>query len=422
MIHFIYEWLKTHGFGEQLADVLSVAAAAVFVISLSLVARLITRRFFVKWVAAYIERSKNKWDDILVKRRVLERAANLVPAIIIHIFAPVFSVYQDWIQRLAFAYMVLLIFLFADPLLDVVDDIYRNFEVSKTRPIKGYLQVVKIVLYVAGTIIIIGILINRSPWLLLSGLGALTAVLMLMFQNSILGFVAGIQLTSNDMVRLGDWIEMPKYNADGDVIDITLHTVKVRNWDKTITTIPTHALISDSFKNWRGMTEAGGRRIKRSVYIDMNSIKFCTEEMLQRFEKIHYLAEYIKLKRIEIEEYNRRNNIDPSQLVNGRRMTNIGTFRAYVLSYLKNHPKIHHGMTLLVRQLAPAEHGLPIEIYCFTNDTAWANYEGIQADIFDHILAVIPQFELQVYQNPTGHDINRAVLSLSTPAEEADLS
>ena len=323
----------------------------------------------------------------------------------IHSFAPVFPSYQVWIQRIAFSYMVLVFVAALSKLLDAADDVYRSFEVSKSRPIKGYLQVLKIIAYVIGTIVIIAVLTDRSPLLLLSGIGAATAVLMLIFQNSILGLVASIQLASNNMVQIGDWIEMPKYGADGDVIDISLHTVKVQNWDKTIITIPTHALISDSFKNWKGMSEAGGRRIKRSIYIDMTSIKFCDEEMLERFKKIRYIQQYINDKTEEIEEYNKKLGIDAESLVNGRHLTNIGTFRAYIMQYLKNHPRIHKGMTQIVRQLEPTEKGLPIEIYAFTNDTAWAAYESIRPDIFDHILAVVPEFDLRLFQNPSGHDL-----------------
>mgnify|MGYP001425909292 FL=1 len=230
---------------------------------------------------------------------------------------------------------------------------------------------------------------------------------MVIFKDSLLGLVAGVQLTTNDMVRVGDWIEMPKYHADGDVIEISLHTVKVRNWDRTITTIPSYALISDSFKNWRGMHSSGGRRIKRAIHIDTSSIRFCTEEMIEKFRKIHLLTDYINRKEKEIEEYNEKNGIDRSVLVNGRRMTNIGCFRAYVENYLKHHPHIHKEMTLMVRQLAPGEHGLPLEIYAFTAGTQWTFYESVQADIFDHIFAVAPEFGLRVFQNPTGYDLQR---------------
>jgi miniconductance mechanosensitive channel len=258
-----------------------------------------------------------------------------------------------------------------------------------------------------GAILVISNLMGQSPVILLSGIGALSAVVMLVFKDSILGLVAGIQLTSNDMLRVGDWIEMPKYDADGSITDISLNTVKIQNWDKTITTIPTYAMISDSFKNWRGMQNSGGRRIKRSIYIDTNSISFCTPEMIEQFEKIQYLENYILTKQKEINDYNVRYKIDRSSLVNGRALTNIGVFRAYIQAYLEKHPGIHKEMTLMVRQLAPQETGLPIEIYAFTNKTEWAVYEGIQADIFDHILAIAPSFGLRIFQNPTGHDFKQ---------------
>jgi miniconductance mechanosensitive channel len=253
-------------------------------------------------------------------------------------------------------------------------------------------------------IFIVSILTDKSPWGILSILGGFTVVLMLVFKDTILGFVASIQLSGHDMVRIGDWIEMPKYGADGDVIDVSIHTVKVRNWDKTITTIPTYGLVTDAFKNWRGMSESGGRRIKRSFYIDMSSIKFCTDEMLERFRKFEFIREYIEQKQKEIDEYNREHAVETSQLINGRRQTNIGVFRAYIIAYLKKHPKIHQGMTFLVRHLEPTPTGLPIQIYVFSSDQAWANYEAIQADIFDHLLAAVPEFELRIFQNPTGHD------------------
>ncbi|MFW5886783.1 MAG: mechanosensitive ion channel family protein, partial [Bacteroidota bacterium] len=240
-----------------------------------------------------------------------------------------------------------------------------------------------------------------------AGMGALAAVLMLVFKDSILGLVAGIQISAYDMVRIGDWIEMPSHNADGDVIDISLNTVKVQNWDKTITTIPTYALVSESFYNWRGMQEAGGRRIKRNISIDMKSVKFCTKEMLEKFKKIQYLKSYIEDKEKELLEFNKKNNVDEYILVNGRRLTNIGVFRKYLEAYLRNHPHIHKNMTFLVRHLQPTDRGIPVEIYVFANDTVWANYEGIQADIFDHVLAVIPEFGLRVFQSPSGDDFQK---------------
>ncbi len=286
-------------------------------------------------------------------------------------------------------------------------EIYRTLEVSKTRPIKGYIQVAKIFLYVVGGVSVLTTLMGRSPWGVLSGIGAMTAVILFVFKDTILGLVAGMQLAWNDMLRPGDWIAMPKYGADGTVTDISLHTVKVQNWNKTVATVPTYALISESFVNWRGMEESGGRRIKRSISIDLSSIKFCTEEMLDRFEKFQFLTEYIRSKREEIAADNKKHDFDPSQKVNGRRLTNLGTFRAYMKAYLEHHPKIRRDMTFLVRHLPPTEHGLPIEIYVFSSDQAWANYEAIQADIFDHLFAVIPEFDLRVFQYPTGNDLQR---------------
>jgi miniconductance mechanosensitive channel len=276
-------------------------------------------------------------------------------------------------------------------------------------PVKSFTQLLKLIIFIGATIIIVSIFLNKSPWGILQALGALTAVSMLVFKDSILGFVATIQLASHKMVHIGDWIEMPKYGADGDVIDITLNTVKVQNWDKTISCIPTYALVSDGFKNWRGMVESGGRRIKRSFNLDMNSFKFCDEAMLEQFSKIEHIKEYIADKKTEIQEYNDKYSVDLTSIVNGRKMTNIGTFRHYVECYLKNYEKLNHNMTFLIRQLAPTESGLPIEVYVFTNDTNWVNYEGIQGDIFDHILTVVPEFQLKLFQNPSGQDFSRIV-------------
>jgi miniconductance mechanosensitive channel len=288
-------------------------------------------------------------------------------------------------------------------------DIFQAITDMRSRrsqfPLKGLLQTVKLIASVLTGILIASLLMDKSPLLLLSGLGALSAVLLLVFKDPILGLVAGIQLSANNMLSVGDWLEMPKYGADGDVIDIALTTVKVRNWDKTITTIPTYALISDSFKNWRGMTESGGRRIKRSVYVQMSSIEFLDEETLTRLHKAELLAPYLRERLAEIKETNSSSKTDMSILLNGRRLTNVGTFRQYLVSYLKAHPKIHQNMTLMVRQLQSTSVGLPIEVYAFTNTTNWGEYEGIQSDIFDHIIAVLREFNLQVHEAPTGRDL-----------------
>ena len=301
-----------------------------------------------------------------------------------------------------------------EPGLNAGVDILQSSKFSRDLPVKVVVQVLKLVLYSVATIAVISLIIGQSPSLLLGGLGAMTAVLMLIFKDSILGLVAGIQLSANQMVAPGDWIEMPKYGADGDVLEVALTTVKVKNWDKTITTIPTYALITESFKNWRGMSESGGRRIKRAINIDMDSIRFCDEEMLDRFAKIQYIAEYLEKKRHEISGWNAERNVDASDPLNGRQLTNLGTFRAYVVAYLRNHPMIHQEMTFLVRHLPPTEHGLPVEIYVFSRDQVWSNYEGIQADIFDHILAIAPAFDLRIYQSPAGSDVRTLLAALTT--------
>lgn len=405
MVDFFKDWLMEYGLNKNMSFYLSNIATVITIVLVCLIADLITKKLTLRLISFYIARSKAKWDDVLLKKKVFDRLAHIIPALIIHESAVFFPTYQTWIQRIAFSFIVIIVLLSLYRIIDSIDDIYRQHDVSKTRPIKGYLQVLKIFFAAVAAIVVISTLIDRSPLLLLSGLGAATAILILIFQNSILGLVAGIQLATNNMVQIGDWIEMPSHGADGDVIEITLHTVKVRNWDKTIVTIPPQALISESFKNWKGMHESGGRRIKRSIYIDMTSIKFCDQEMLERFKQIQYIKEYIGNRTEEIERYNQEHNVDPVSIVNGRHLTNIGTFRAYVESYLKNHPRLNKNMLMIVRQLQPCEYGLPIEVYAFTDTTKWVEYEGIQSDIFDHILAIVPEFDLKIYQTPSGSDI-----------------
>jgi miniconductance mechanosensitive channel len=312
----------------------------------------------------------------------------------------------EFIKRLAMTLFVVIGLRIFDSLLLSAHDIYGSTIHAKQKNIRTYLDAVKIGIYFLAGVFVVAILTDKSPYGILSVLGGFTVVLMLVFKDTILGFVAGIQLSAHDMVRVGDWIEMPLYGADGDVIDITIHTVKVQNWDKTVTTIPTHALVSNSFKNWRGMSESGGRRIKRSLFIDMQSIHFCDNGMLETFKKFELLNDYVQARQEEIETSNREHGVDGSQIINGRRQTNIGVYRAYVIAYLKNHPKIHQDMTFLVRHLQPTPQGLPLEIYVFSNDQVWANYEAIQADIFDHLLAAAPEFGLRVFQYPSSHDLS----------------
>ena len=404
-MRFIYKQLINYGVDPIFAEYLSVALMITFIVLICIIANFITKKIVIRLITHIVNNNKLQWDNILLEKKVFHKLSHVVPAIIIYYFAQAFLTYQSFIEKGAITYIILVGLSVLSSLLNAVHDIYQSFEVSKVRPIKGYIQVVKIIVFVLGIILVIANLIGESPLIILSGLGALSAVLLLVFKDSLLGLVAGIQLTSNDMVRVGDWIEMPKYGADGDVIDLSLNTVKVQNFDKTITTIPSYALISDSFINWRGMQATGGRRIKRSLFIDTTSISFCSKDMIEEFRNIHYLSDYIDTRQREIADYNIKNRINISNQVNGRSLTNIGVFRAYISNYIKNHPGIHKEMTTMVRQLAPSEHGLPIEIYAFSNDVNWAVYESIQSDIFDHLLAVAPEFGLRLFQNPTGYDL-----------------
>lgn len=401
----IGERLINYGLDPTWANYLSVAIMVILIAVFCVIANFITKKVVIRFITHIVNNNKFKWDNMLLDRGVFHKLSHIVPAIMIYHFASAFPTYQNVIEKAAITYIIIVILSVISSVLSAINDIYQTYEISKIKPIKGYIQVIKIVIFILGTILVIANLIGESPLILLSGIGALSAVFMLVFKDSLLGLVAGIQLTANDMVRVGDWIEMPKYEADGDVIDISLNTVKVRNFDRTITTLPSYALISDSFKNWRGMQTSGGRRIKRSLFIDSTSIIFCTEEMIEKFKRIHFLSDYLVQRESEIAEYNIKNNVDRSNLVNGRALTNIGVFRAYISKYLQHHPGIHQEMTLLVRQLAPTENGLPLEIYAFTNDVNWNVYELTQADIFDHLFAVAKEFGLRVFQNPTGNDI-----------------
>ena len=405
------DWLVHHGVGASVAGFIQIVLSLVVLVLLAWLIHLIARAIILKGVTRLIHKSSTRWDDYALEHGVFHRLTHLVPAAVIYLVAGLFMdgfpVIRQLIQGAATIYMVIMGVFAIDAFINAIHAIYCTHPISRQKPIKGYLQVLKIFLYVTAMIIILSIIMNERPLVYLSGLGAMTAVLMLVFKDSILGFVAGVQLTTNNMVRVGDWIEMPKYGADGDVIDISLMTVKVQNWDKTISTIPVYSLISDSFKNWRGMSESGGRRIKRALYLDMTSFKFCDEAMLERFKKFQILRGYIEGKLREIAAYNQEHQADLTEIINGRRLTNVGTFRAYVEAYLHNHPKVHPNMTFLVRQLPPDDHGLPIEIYVFCTDQVWAHYEAIQADIFDHILTVVPEFELRVFQSPSGYDVRQ---------------
>ena len=407
-LFYIEQILLGWGLGENMANSLNIAFGIVLILIIAFLSDLIARQVILVILARIIKKTTTTWDDIIYEKKVFNRLSHLAPALVLFYAARyVLSDYTSistFIQAVLRIYMIVVALRVINSLLHSLHAIYKTLEISKDRPIKGYIQVAQIIFYSIAIILILSILLGKSPAVLLTGIGALAAVLILVFKDTILGFVASIQLSANNMLRIGDWIAMPKHNADGDVIEITLNTVKVQNWDKTISTIPTYALVSESYSNWRGMEESGGRRIKRHISIDMQSVKFCTDDMLERFRKIGFLENYIDEKKNELSEYNKKHSIDNSVLVNGRRMTNLGTFRKYLESYLRNHPMVKQDMTLLVRHLQPTETGIPVQVYLFSKDQRWAFYESIQADIFDHILAVLPEFELRVFQNPTGED------------------
>jgi len=385
------------------------ALGLVLLLAVALVVDLVAKRVLVNAARRLAARSRVTWDDALVAHNVFGRLAQVLPALVVFLVIPFIPGLPEALVRLArnvaTGYMVLMITMTLTSLLSAGNTIYSALPVAKDRPLKGFVQLVQIVVWVLGGVLIVAAVLDRSPLLLISGFGAMTAILLLVFKDTILSLVASVQLTAQDMVRVGDWITMPQFGADGDVIDVQLHTVKVQNFDKTITTIPTHRLITDSFQNWRGMSESGGRRIKRSLYFDVSSIRFQSDEEIEHFRRFVLLADYVEDKRRELEAYNARLQGEVAADVNRRRLTNIGTFRAYAFNYLKNHPRIRQDLTLIVRQLPAGPDGLPLQIYCFTDTTAWAEYEGIQSDIFDHLIAIVPEFGLRLFQQPAGADL-----------------
>ncbi len=408
LMEYIKSILIDYGFNSIRASYFSVIILIGMIVILCMIVNIIIKNILLRILSKIIHRDKHLWYKVMLERKVFSRIANLLPGIIVYIFAPAFGKSTvDYIHRACAIFIAVISIFVISALLNAIDDVYRNYPISKVRPIKGFLQVCKIVFYIIIVIVIVGILMDQNPLVLISGVGALAAVFSFVFKDTILGFIAGIQLTSNDMLRIGDWIEMNKYNADGDVVDITLNTVKVQNFDKTIVTIPAYSLVSDSFRNWRGMTEFGGRRIKRSVIIDVGSIRFCTPEMLEKYKKIHYLRSYIEEKEEELQKYNKKFLTEEELDINKRQLTNIGTFRVYIEQFLKDNPRLHKS-TQMVRQLPQDANGLPLEIYVFTDDIKWENYERIQSDIFDHIFAVAKEFDLRIFQNPTGFDMQKS--------------
>jgi miniconductance mechanosensitive channel len=408
---WILEHLTALGLNDFTANAVRVVILLAIMILVSWLADYVAKRIIVNILDRFFKKTKSSYDDYLVKRKVFHKLAHIAPALVVLFMIGIvfndFPSFSTFLTSVVFVYIVFVVVASISSFLRAVDDVYNTFDFARERPIKGYIQVVQIIIYSFAVLLSISILFGINLTAIIAGMGAVAAVILLIFKDTILGLVAGVQLTANNMVRIGDWISMPSHNADGTVLEITLNTVKVQNWDKTITTIPTYALVTNSFSNWRGMEESGGRRIKRHINIDMQSVKFLSDDMISKFKKIAYLKDYIDKKQKELAEYNEVNNFDDSVLVNGRRMTNLGVFRKYLEEYLHHHPKIHQNMTFLVRHLQPTEKGIPIELYVFSKDQEWAKYEAIQADIFDHILAVIPEFELSVFQFPTGNDLKK---------------
>jgi miniconductance mechanosensitive channel len=397
---------------------LPMIAGLVLLVLAAVAAAFITKKLWLVLVRLLVTRTHTTWDDALVQENVFGKLGQIVPTVLVYEAVSLVPDVPDWlvtiVQNGATAWIVVAITMVCSSVLAAISSIYETTPAAHDRPIKGFIQLGQIAVWVVGIILTIAALIDESPVIMLSGLGALTAVAMIVFQDTLLSLVASIQLTGQQIIRVGDWLEMPDYGADGDVIDVALYNVTVQNWDKTFTTIPTNKLVNGAFKNWRGMTEAGGRRIKRSINIDLNSVRSLTDAELDKFSDFALLKDYVASKEKDLQAYNAALDSPGEGGVNLRRLTNIGTFRAYVYNYLKNHPKIHTDMTLIVRQLQSGSDGVPLEVYCFCNDTNWFNYESIQSDIFDHLFAIAPEFGLQVYQSPAGKDFRQLTVKSAT--------
>ena len=412
LVRIIALWLSRLGVSPDTASQITGISDFLMVLLFCVVLYYISKFVIIRILKKIALRTASNWDDALLEHRVFQRMAFLVPGILIYQAIPVtldeFPGVIAATLKLTNIYIIVIFLLIINSFLNAVYAMYQKSEFALYHPIKGYIQIGKIVVFIVVFLLILSLLFNQSPIYMLTGLGAFSAVLLLIFKDPILGFVGGIQLSANDMVRQGDWISMPKYGADGTVLEISLTTVKVQNFDNTISTLPTYSLVSESFQNYRGMKDSGVRRMKRSISIDMSSVKFCSQEMLDKFRRITILQEYIDRTEAELENYNKENAIDNTVFVNGRRQTNIGVFRAYLEEYLAHHQMVDNSSDLLVRQLQPNSSGIPIEIYAFTLETAFIRYEKVQSDIFDHILAIIPQFDLRVFQSPTGEDLRRS--------------
>ena len=406
--NWLYDLLLEQGLSARPAELVSITINTILVVVVLIVATLIIRRILLRLSTAWIKKNRYSWDDALLQHDLIGKVSWFIPILLAHltvdsVLPPESSPYII-LKRMMMVFFVLAGVISINAAISTAADIYRKLKDDKADILHGFVDAGKIVTSILGTIFVVSVISGMSPWGIISVLGGMTAVTMLVFKDTIIGFVASIQLSTTDMVRIGDWVEMPSYGADGDVIAMSIHTIRVQNWDKTITTIPTYALVSNSFKNWRGMAESGGRRIKRSLLIDINSIRFCDDELLDTLGRVALISDYLRERQQEILASNREKLVDPQgPEINGRRMTNIGVFRAYIVAYLKENPHISQNMTFLVRQLEPTDRGLPLEIYVFSKDQRWANYEAIQADIFDHLLAALPVFKLRPFQSESDY-------------------
>lgn len=407
--------LLNFGTSVSVADYLDNFAVLLIIILLALAVDYICRYILLGAFKKFAKKTTNQLDDLIIEKKIINKGMHIIPSILIFTMLPLaYPSPADkeilvLLLKLCQIYIITVSLLFINSLLNLGVELFHRNDKFKDKPLKGFVQIVQVILFSVGIILLISILINESPSTIFTGIGASAAILMLVFKDTILGFVAGIQLSANDMLRVDDWISMPKYGADGTVIEITLNTVKVKNFDNTISTIPPYALISESFQNWRGMRESPGRRIKRSINLDMNSVKFCTPEMLEKYRRISLLAGYIDDTENKLQTYNQANQIDNTILVNGRRQTNLGVFRAYLQRYLESLPEVNKEMICMVRHLQPTEKGIPMELYFFSSIKDWVIYETIQADVFDHVLAVIPEFDLQIFQELSGSDVRMFV-------------
>jgi miniconductance mechanosensitive channel len=410
---WLMHWLGETGASPQTCYFLEHLILGLGLILVVAIIDYISRNIILNIVARYAKRSNNPYDDILVEMRVFKHLAHVVPALVAK--EGLTFVFQDYatlispLQKLVDIYIIIAIIFFVQAVLRAIKTLLLNSEDFKDKPIGSYTQLLNIINYLVGILFIISNVTNKPLWTLLTAFGALSALIILTFRDTILGLVASIQISGNDIVRIDDWIEVPKYGADGHVVEINLTTIKVKNWDNTVTTIPTYVLINDAFKNWRGMEESEGRRMKRSVNIKISSIKFCTPQILEHFKKIDLIRDYVTQKESEINQYNAAHKINKSVLANGRNLTNVGIFREYLSNYIQKHPKVNKELIMMVRQLPPTDKGLPLEIYCFTLDKEWVDHETIAADIFDHVLATIPSFDLEIFEGPTGKDFQAAI-------------